>query len=415
MLLILWGVLSIAYAKPIELTLENDMTVILDQTSHIPQVSLQLHLGFAPQNYPEGLPHLVEHLLFEMKKDGVLYDHWVEEHQGSSNARTRWSEIIIETTVASSAAEELLRWEAWRLNTFCSSLTSENIENQKLIIVQEMLNQEFRHLGSIPDRLRKATFSSDPIIGAEVMGAVADLEQITQDDICRFAQDVFHPGQARLILAGDIQDITAARLETIFFSRKEEIANPTFNKGEYTKTTWYLPSSSDTRLYIIWRAPAYGSEQEIISDFLLEQLISEQIGVLTEYFSLVSGWSETSIYGGWRVIELQTDNPEQALEIVEQIIRSGDRWIAEKDLQQFQRKTQSLIAKLQLKNTERARLLGECSLAGMGETCFQWEQDRREELSLTVVFEYLEVDYSLDNASLLWIGSENLLEGERLP
>lgn len=413
MLLILWGLFSIISAKPIENRLDNGMQIITDHSDHIPQVSMQLHFSFAPESYPEGLAHLVEHLLFEMEKDGFLYDHWVEKHQGVSNAKTRWSELIIETTISSEAVDELLAWEAWRMQNFCSSLTTENIENQKMIIVQEMLNLEFRHLGSVPDRLRKSVFSMDSVLGAEVMGSVADLEMIGKEDLCRFASEVLHPSRARLILAGDISKGKQYEWRNVFVAGEDSPPILT-SKGKYAPTRWYLPSEKETRLYIIWRSPKYGDKNEIASDFILEQLISEQLGILSNYFP-VSGWSENSDSVGWRVIEIETEDPEEALKTVEQILDSGADWLKPKDLQLFQIKTKSLIAKLQLKNTERARLLGECSLIGKGEECFIWEQERRQELSLEEALLYLENDFVLENASLLWIGSDNRILGERLP
>lgn len=416
MLFFLWMCFSLVLASPIETTLDNGMNIIIDQTNHIPQVSMQLHFSFSPQDYPEGLPHLVEHLLFEMEKDGVLYDHWVEKQNGFSNARTRWSEIIVETTVSSEAMEALLAWEAWRMQNFCSSLKDENIENQKMIIVQEMLNQEFRQLGSVPDRLRKAVFSDHDILGAEVMGSVADLEQIGQDELCRFARDIFHPSQARLILAGDVSISQVQAVgKRLFSAEKKDAIVKNHAQKKPVQTRWFLPSSKESRLYIVWIAPAYATREEIASDFLLEQLISDQFGILSDYFSLVSGWSEASAQAGWRVIELETEDPNAALKTLQQILRSPELWLEEKDLQLFQVTTKSLIAKLQLKNTERARLLGECSLAEKGGSCFAWEEERREKLALEEAIQYLERGFSLESASLLWVGSENQIEGKRLP
>jgi hypothetical protein len=166
---------------------------------------------------------------------------------------------------------------------------------------------------------------------------------------------------------------------------------------------------------VIWQAPAYGTKMEIASDFILEQMVSTDSSVFTENFSSISGWSENDLSRGWRVLEIETEDPVQALEALEQILRSGELWLNLEDLQIFRIKTRSLIAKLSLKNSERARLLGECSSIEKGGVCLLWEETRRHELRLEEVLSFLLADYSLDSASLLWIGAENKLEGERLP
>ena len=74
MFLIVWGLISIVWSSPRAFVLDNGMHVVLEETRHIPQVSMQLHFSFAPERYLEGLPHLVEHLLFEIEKDGLFYD-----------------------------------------------------------------------------------------------------------------------------------------------------------------------------------------------------------------------------------------------------------------------------------------------------------------------------------------------------
>ena len=421
------GLISLVWASPRAFILDNGMQVVLEETTHIPQASMQLHFSFAPERYPEGLPHLVEHLLFEMEKDGLSYDAWVEKSRGSSNAKTRWSELIIETTVHKDSVQGLLEWEAHRMKGFCDSLTTKNIENQKMVIVQEMLNLEFRHLGSVPDRLRKAVFSAEPVLGAEVMGSIPDLESIQKEDLCQFASEVLIPSRARLHLVGAISADKSLDFEAIFSESKTtslkgevmQMSSSVDYRPEYVSTyqptRWFLPSENDSILYVVWPAPAYGSAMEIASDFIMEQMVSVQNSVFAENFTSVSGWSENDLSCGWRVLEIETEDPEQALRVLALLLGSGELWLDAEDIQLFQIKTRSLIAKLSLKNTERARLLGECSSIEKGATCLVWEETRRRELRLEEAVAFLQADYSLDSASLLWIGAENKLEGERLP
>ena len=120
-------------------------------------------------------------------------------------------------------------------------------------------------------------------------------------------------------------------------------------------------------------APPLGSVEEGISDAMLYSLTQPEIWTFSSVYS-IQGWSENRSYGGWMVVSVQTDTPEETLRELEGwFIHPTVNW------EQWNLRQQHLTAKYRLTNSGRLTLLQYCASAlnnNEWSDCFDWHRDR---------------------------------------
>jgi zinc protease len=246
-------------------TLDNGLDVLLheDRTCPIVAVNLWYHVGSKnEQPGHTGFAHLFEHLMFEGSQH---YDRGYFQPlqgagatlNGSTNAdRTNYWEVV-----PANALELALWMESDRMGYLLPALTEAKFSNQRDVVLNERRqNYENRPYGLAPMALLAALFPPDHPYHWTTIGEIADLNAVQLDEVHAFFRRYYHPGNASMAIAGDIDTEDTLALVRSYF---EELAG-----GDTVPPVQAAAAlSSDSRiffedrvelprLYLAWLTPA---------------------------------------------------------------------------------------------------------------------------------------------------------------
>jgi len=203
-------------------TLANGLDVLVHEDHACPIVAVNLwyHVG-SKNEHPEhtGFAHLFEHLMFEgsehhdkgyfqpLQGAGATLN-------GSTNAdRTNYWEVV------PTGALELALWmESDRMGYLLPALTQPKFVNQRDVVLNERRqNYENRPYGLAPMALLAALFPEDHPYHWTTIGEIADLQRVQLDEVHAFFRRYYHPANASIALAGDVDGDEALALVERYF------------------------------------------------------------------------------------------------------------------------------------------------------------------------------------------------------
>jgi zinc protease len=203
-------------------TLANGLDVILHEDHSCPIVAVNVwyHVG-SKNEVPgrTGFAHLFEHLMFEGSQH---HDRGYFQPlqgagaslNGSTNAdRTNYWEVVPD------GALELALWmESDRMGYLLPALTEAKFTNQRDVVLNERRqNYENRPYGLAAMAMLAALFPPDHPYHWATIGEIADLQAARLDDVHAFFQHYYHPANASIALAGDIDSAAALALVRGYF------------------------------------------------------------------------------------------------------------------------------------------------------------------------------------------------------
>ena len=203
-------------------TLDNGLQVLLHQDRGCPIVAVNLwyHVGSKNERPGKtGFAHLFEHLMFEGSEH---YDKGFFQPlqgagaslNGSTNAdRTNYWEVV------PTEALDLALWmESDRMGFLLPALTEAKFTNQRDVVLNERRqNYENRPYGLAPMAMLAALFPPDHPYHWTTIGEIDDLRAARLDDVREFFSTYYHPANASLALAGDIDLDRALSLAEAYF------------------------------------------------------------------------------------------------------------------------------------------------------------------------------------------------------
>ncbi|MEO7134975.1 MAG: pitrilysin family protein, partial [Vicinamibacterales bacterium] len=206
----------------IKRTLSNGLDVIVHEDDQLPMVAVNIwyHVGSKNERPGRtGFAHLFEHLMFEGSEH---HDHGYfpplqragGQLNGSTNAdRTNYWEVV------PSGALDLALWmESDRMGYLLPALTEKKFSNQRDVVLNERRqNYENRPYGLAGMALSAAMFPPDHSYHWLTIGSADDLRAASLDQVREFFQTYYHPANASLSLAGDIDTGEAFELAERFF------------------------------------------------------------------------------------------------------------------------------------------------------------------------------------------------------
>jgi len=191
-----------------EYHLANGLKVILHCCGRTPLVHVGLHYRVGSSfETPglSGLAHLFEHMMFQGSANVGKNEHgrYIDEAGGRWNASTNKDRTNYYETVPSNFLELAFWLEADRMASL--KVTEENFENQRQTVIEEKKQSyDNRPYGISYLRFDELAYENwayaHPIIGS-----VADLKKATFQDALNFHQTYYGPGNAVLVVAGDIE------------------------------------------------------------------------------------------------------------------------------------------------------------------------------------------------------------------
>jgi zinc protease len=203
-------------------TLANGLDVLLHEDHACPIVAVNVWYHVGSKNEKPGstgFAHLFEHLMFEGSEhhDRGYFPPLQgagASLNGSTNAdRTNYWEVV-----PSNALELALWMESDRMGFLLPALTEAKFANQRDVVLNERRqNYENRPYGLAPMAMLAGLFPPDHPYHWTTIGEIADLRAVHVDDVRRFFSAYYHPSNASLALAGDIDsEETLARVRAYF-------------------------------------------------------------------------------------------------------------------------------------------------------------------------------------------------------
>src|SRR5512137_2194159 len=207
--------MDIPYTKH---TLGNGLPVLIHEDHRCPIVAVNLwyHVGSKDEQPGRtGFAHLFEHLMFEGSEH---YDHGYFQPlqqagavlNGSTNSdRTNYWEVVPANSL------ELALWmESDRMGHLLPALTDEKFRNQREVVLNERRqNYENRPYGMAGMAIVDALFPPEHPYHWLTIGSPDDLRAASLDDVRAFFARYYHPGNASLAIAGDVDGAAALALE----------------------------------------------------------------------------------------------------------------------------------------------------------------------------------------------------------
>jgi len=203
-------------------TLDNGLDVLVHEDHRCPIVAVNLwyHVG-SKNEVPghTGFAHLFEHLMFEGSQH---YDKGYFEPlqgaggslNGSTNAdRTNYWEVM-----PSNGLELALWMESDRMGFLLPALTDAKFANQRDVVLNERRqNYENRPYGLASMAMLAGLFPPDHPYHWSTIGEIEDLRRVRLDEVREFFSSYYHPANASLALAGDVEPGEAVELARAYF------------------------------------------------------------------------------------------------------------------------------------------------------------------------------------------------------
>jgi predicted Zn-dependent peptidase len=230
--------------------LSNGLTVVVSEDHSAPTFGICISYGIGFRLEPEGrtgFAHLFEHLMFEGTPNaskGVL-DRVVEGGGGALNGDTRYDFTEYIETAPISALDPLLWLEADRLKTL--DFSPKNLENQRNVVEEEVrvnvLNQPYGLFFAID--LPGKAFDTYPN-AHNFYGEFKDLDAAKIEDVQKFYEQYYTPGNAVLAIVGDVKpDEVFAKVDKYFASIPPRPTPPKAKVDEPPQTAERRSSETD--------------------------------------------------------------------------------------------------------------------------------------------------------------------------
>ena len=275
-------------------TLANGLDVIVHEARQVPIVAVNVwyHVGSKNERRGRtGFAHLFEHLMFEgsehhnagyfppLQQAGALLN-------GSTNTdRTNYWEVV-----PTSAVDLALWMESDRMGYLLPALTAERFETQRDVVLNERRqNYENRPYGMALMALTSALFPPEHPYHWMTIGAAEDIRAMQLEDVQAFFRSYYHPANASLAIAGDIDTERAFDLVEHYFGEIAPGAKPAPVTAHAELTNEQRLMFEDRvelpRVYMAWHSPAMFAADDAEMDLLADLLANGKTSRL--YKSLV--------------------------------------------------------------------------------------------------------------------------------
>ena len=274
--------MQIPYSKR---TLANGLDVIVHEDHQLPMVAVNIwyHVGSKnEQPGRTGFAHLFEHLMFEGSQHYDRgYFHPLQEAGASLNGSTNADRTNYWEVVPTNALDRALWLESDRMGFLLPALTDAKFTNQREVVLNERRqNYENRPYGLAGMAIVDALYPPDHPYHWLTIGAAEDLRAARIDDVRAFFQQYYHPGNASLALAGDVDTAKGVELAEWYFAEipggarldRVVVASPDAPPEDLKlvlEDRVELP-----RLYLAWHSPALFADGDAELDLVAEVLSS---------------------------------------------------------------------------------------------------------------------------------------------
>jgi predicted Zn-dependent peptidase len=340
--------------------LKNGLEVIVheDHTSKIAVFNLLYKVGSRFEQIGKtGLAHFFEHLMFGSSANVPVFDRELELVGGSCNAFTSPDITNYYMTLPAANIETAFWLESDRMLQL--SLSDKTIETQRKVVIEEYkqryLNQPY---GDVWHHLRDLAFEKHAYRWPTIGQTLEDIVGYDKADIVDFYHTHYHPGNAILVVAGDVTLTEIERLAEKWFgpipassSIRNGILKEPFQTFKKSKDL-YAKVPTDA-LYKAFKMPAKGEEgyleADLISDILgsgKSSLLEQRLVKNGKIFASAGGYITGSVDPGLLVFSgkmesgVSAKTAEEALdEVLAEFLQNE---ISERELQKIKNQGEAM-------------------------------------------------------------------------
>jgi zinc protease len=253
-----------------EFTLNNGLTVLVRENHEAPVVSVMVWYKVGSIDEPAGetgISHVLEHMMFKGTrhlKPGQFSD-LVSRFGGSENAFTSYDYTAYYQNYAANRLPLALQLEAERMHNllidpqqFASELKVVE-EERRMRVLDKPTAYAWERFAAIA---RPGTGYAHPTIGW-----LADLNRITPEKLRRWYQDYYQPGNAYLVIVGDVDFEQAKHLVEKYFGDIKGRGEPWHASGAMLppagerNITLHVPVKVPT-LFVAYNVPTLGNVKD---------------------------------------------------------------------------------------------------------------------------------------------------------
>jgi zinc protease len=261
--------------------LDNGLQVVIHQDRSCPIVAVNVWYHVGSKNEARGrtgFAHLFEHLMFEgsAHHDSGYFEP-LQQAGGSLNGSTNTDRTNYWEVLPSNALELALWMESDRMGFLLPALTDEKFNNQRDVVLNERRqNYENRPYGMAGLALADALFPEGHPYQWATIGSPDDLRAATADDVRAFFQRYYHPANASLAIAGDVDGDRVLELTALYFG--DLPAGPLPDAvppapGRAVPSRRVIEDRVELpRLYLGWLSPAMYADGDAELDLLADVL-----------------------------------------------------------------------------------------------------------------------------------------------
>jgi zinc protease len=264
-------------------TLDNGLRVLVLEDHRNPIVSVQVWYRVGSRNEQRGatgLAHFLEHMMFKGTKAHPhgAFSELVERNGGRNNAFTTQDVTSYYVNIAADRVDLILDLEADRMRNL--TLDPKDIDSERQVVTEERRTRtEDDPAGFLGEAVSAIAFKAHPY-GQPIVGWMEDLARITPAQLRAFYDTYYEPGNALLVVAGDVNG--PALLEKItrrFGAIRRAPAPPPVTAVEppqdgERRVTLRRPEARLPVVYLAWPVPNHTSPDATALELLSTVLSS---------------------------------------------------------------------------------------------------------------------------------------------
>src|SRR3954466_625256 len=198
-----------------QFTLPNGLHVILHEDHAVPLLTVNVwyHVGSAREKLGRtGFAHLFEHLMFMGSKHAKYgeFDQLLEAAGGTNNASTAEDRTNYYIDVPSNALDLALFLESDRMGTLLDAMSPKTVDAQRDVVKNERRESyENAPYGMASIEIAEMLYPTGHPSRWPTIGYMEDLSAASYQDVVDFFRTYYQPGNASLVIAGDIDPAKA--------------------------------------------------------------------------------------------------------------------------------------------------------------------------------------------------------------
>lgn len=274
--------------------LKNGLRVIHHYDPNVSTVVLNTlyNVGARDEN-PErtGFAHLFEHLMFAGSKNVPSFDQEIENAGGQNNAFTNNEFTNYYISVPVENIETAFWLESDRM--FQLNINDNSLKVQKGVVVEEFKQRCYNApFGELWHHIRELLYRESPYRWPTIGTTPTHVEEATLEDVKAFYDKYYHPKNAILSIAGNLDLETTKKLCEKWFEPIDRGGSA--NKNKYISDTSFTSTtrnetdlSPSPAVFLVWKGPHLGQQGALELDVFADMLGGSEVSILQE--TLVKG------------------------------------------------------------------------------------------------------------------------------